>query len=70
MLADVKCDRCDESMQTEIGNVNGIQFLCEGGYDSTHFPDGEIASVDVCEKCVAEWFVAFKRNPLARETDS
>lgn len=61
---DVRCDRCDESMKSASGNINGVTVSGSGGYDSTEFPDCSIVHADVCEKCCGEWFATFKRNPI------
>lgn len=73
VVDDVTCDRCGESCRGHIGNINGINAVVCGAYDSTHFhDDGQNVMIDVCEKCSAEWFATFKHNPLNRpqENDS
>ena len=67
VLDDVTCDRCGESLcahSRETRNVNGVTVRGSGAWDSTHFPDMVQIDVDVCERCAAEWFASFKRNPL------
>lgn len=67
VVEDILCDRCGLSLKGHIGNLNGVVIRGSGSYDSTHFPDrpdGGSFVVDVCEKCCAEWFETFKRNPL------
>lgn len=70
VIDDVLCDRCGESCKGHVGNVLGLHFDVVGCYDSTHFPDailGDVPRVDVCEKCAAQWFATFVRNPLEPE---
>ena len=64
VVDDILCDRCGESHKGHIGNLNGVHIHGEGAYDSTYFPDMFSFKTDVCEKCTAEWFSTFKRNPL------
>lgn len=64
VVDDILCDRCGLSIKGHIGNFNGVTFHGAGAYDSTHFPDMHSFRADVCEKCCAEWFKTFKRNPL------
>ncbi len=65
VVEDVICDRCGNSLKSDIGNINGAVIAGGGGYDSTHFPDMHAFKSDVCEPCCAEWFKTFKRNPLS-----
>jgi len=76
VLVDVLCDRCDAPVSPHgiVQGVYGIEFVVSGGYCSTHFPDDGFESdgspvVNVCEKCAAEWFKSFKRNPLNRSCE-
>lgn len=61
VVTDILCDRCGQSLKGHLGNLNGVKVSGGGAYDSTHFPDMHSFSVDVCEKCCAEWF---EKNPL------
>lgn len=73
VVEDILCDRCGNSLKGHIGNLNGVVIRGSGSYDSTHFPDrldGGSFVVDVCEKCCAEWFETFKRNPLKDEDET
>lgn len=63
VLDDVTCDRCGKTCAGDI-NFNGVSVRGSGAWDSTHFPDMVQIDVDVCERCAAEWFATFKRNPL------
>lgn len=69
VVRDVTCDRCGKSLRGAHGNTNGVVISGSGAYDSTHFPDGHSFDLDVCEKCCAEWFETFKRNPLKFEVE-
>ena len=69
VIDDILCDKCGLSVKGHIGNLNGATIHGSGSYDSTHFSDMCSFKADVCEKCCAEWFETFKRNPLKSEDE-
>ena len=60
VVEDVICDRCGNSLKSDIGNINGAVISGGGGYDSTHFPDMHSFKSD------AIWY---DPNDLLRETE-
>lgn len=61
VVEDIFCNKCGLSCKSPAGDYYGlIEATVTAGFYSTHFEDGDVHKISICERCLRDMILSFK----------